>query len=337
MRTVPLTADALSAGWRVALAAARGALAANAQTPTPTLDDEEIHARTQQLVHERDEVERLLEADARMEHVRLVRHLALPTATKHDLGQPDEVTACLFELDGVLTTSDDLHFAAWAEAFDDLLARRLDTASAHFSHYARFSRRGDYDEHVAGKPRIDGARALLSSRGITLPEGEPDDPPEAETVNGLANLKNAALRRRLEHEGIAAFTGSRRYLEAAAAAGLATAVVSASAHTRAMLERAGLADLVDVTIDGAAMSASGLEPKPAPDTLIAACELLGTRPERAAAFETTTAGLRAARTAGARLVVHVTRDGGDPAPAGLADVSVRDLADLLQPRLRGAA
>lgn len=337
MRTVPLTPDALSAGWRVALAAARGALAANAHTPTPTLDDEEIHARTQQLVHERDEVERLLEADARMEHVRLVRHLALPTATKDDLGQPDEVNACLFELDGVLTTSADLHFAAWAEAFDDLLARRLDATSAHFSHYARFSRRDDYDEHVAGKPRIEGARALLSSRGITLPEGQPDDPPEAETVNGLANRKNAALRRRLDHEGIAAFTGSRRYLEAAAAAGLATAVVSASAHTRSMLERAGLTDLVDVTIDGAAMSASGLEPKPSPDTLIAACELLGTRPERAAAFETTTAGLRAARTAGARLVVHVTRDGGDPAPAGLADVSVRDLANLLQPRLRGAA
>lgn len=336
MPAPPLTADALSAEWRVALAAARDALTASANTPTPTLDDADVQARAQLLAHERDEVERLLEADARMRHVRLVRRLALPTATKGELGLPGDVTACLFALDGVLTTSADLHFAAWAEVFDALLARRLETASTHFSHYARFSRRSDYDEHVAGKPRLDGVRGFLASRGITLPEGSTGDSPDEETVHGLANRKNLVLHRLLAREGIRAFTGSRRFLEAAAAAGVATAVVSASANTGPMLTQAGLADLVDVQVDGAAMAELDLRAKPAPDTLLAACAGLGTTPGHAAAFETTAAGLEAARGAGVRFVVHV-RDGVVPAAAGLADVTVGDLGELLQPRLHGAA
>jgi len=337
MPAASLTPDALSAEWRVALAAARGALLANERCPTPTLDEADLHARHQRLIRERDEIDALLQADARTQHVRLVRRLALPTATKHDVGLPADVSACLFDLDGVLTTSADVQFAAWAEVFDAFLARRLEDRSVHFSHYGRFSRREDYEEYVAGRPRIDGVRAFLASRGITLPEGRPDDPPDAGTVHGLANRKSLVLRRRLRHEGVAAFDGSRRYLEAAAAAGLATAVTSASAHTGTMLERAGLADLVDLQLDGPRMSELGLRSKPAPDVVLATCELLGIPADRTAVFETSLAGLDAAQAAGARLVVQVVRDEQDVRGASSADIAVRDLTELLQPRLLRAA
>jgi HAD superfamily hydrolase (TIGR01509 family) len=333
----PPTADALGAAWRLALAAAHDALAASSGCPTPTLGDAELRARTRRLAQERDEVEALLEAEARLRHVSLVRRLTLPTATRAELGLPRDVDACLFDLDGVLAASADAHFAAWAETFDALLARRLAAASVHLCHYARFSRRADYDDHVAGKPRLEGARAFLASRGIALPDGRPDDPPGAETVHGFANGKNAALRRRLAHEGVAAYAGARRYLDAAAAAGLPCAVVSPSANTGAILERAGLADLVDVVVDGRTMAELGLRAKPAADALVAACERLGVATEHAAAFETTAAGIAAARAAAIRLVVLVTRDGAAPAAGWTPDLAVGDLAELLRPRLRRAA
>ena len=331
----PVTLDALSAGWRIALAAAQDALHASAECPAPTLEPDDLRVRTNRLVHEREAVAALLDADARMEHVRLVRALTLPTASKDELGLPAAVDACLFSLDGVLTTSADIHFAAWATAFDEFLNRRLERGSIHFSHYARFSRRSDYDEHIQGQPRLDGVRAFLVSRGITLPEGDPADPPGAETVHGLANRKNQALLRLLEHEGVRAFAGAHRYLQAATDAGLASVVISASANTGAILDRAGLADLVDLRIDGNTMRAEGLRAKPAPDTLVAACDQLHLRPEHVAAFETTAEGVRAARSAGVALVVGVDRSGdGDGLDSARPDVLVGDLAELLAPKLR---
>jgi beta-phosphoglucomutase-like phosphatase (HAD superfamily) len=232
----------------------------------------------------------------------------------------------------VLAPTDDLHFAAWALTFDGFLSRRLERGSEHFSHYTRFSRRTDYAENVHGKPRLDGVRAFLASRGLTLPEGGPDDPPEAETVLGLANRKNAVLRTLLAHEGVSAFSGSIRYLEAAAAAGLATVVVSASANTETILERAGLADLVDLRVDAAVMRQYDLLPQPAPDTLLLACDLLGVAPDHAAAFVTTPAGVTAARAAGLALVVGVERSDNGAGPAA-ADAVVDDLGRLLSTRL----
>lgn len=324
--SAPVTLNTIAAGWRVALAAAHEALAAGSDWLPP----EDLHRRSTELMHERERVAALLDADARMEHVHLVRRLSLPSATKQDLGLPPTIDACIFDLDGVLTPSDELHFMAWAMTFDSFLLRRMEHASEHFSHYARFSRRSDYMELIHGKPRLDGVRAFLASRGIVLPEGTPDDPPTAETVWGLANEKNLALRGLLEHEGVNAFAGAHRFLEAADDAGLASIVVSASANTAAILEHAGLADLVDFRVDGQTMRAQGLHPKPAPDTLVAACGLLGEPPGHVAAFETTESGVAAARAAGMGLVVGVDRS--DESHRLAADVLVHDLGDLLRPR-----
>jgi len=328
--------DALNADWRDALDAAQDALQATTSCPTHLLTAEELRERGTRLTQDRSAVAQLLDRVARDEHVRLLHRLTAPRATKRMLGLPAAVQACVFDLDGVLTSSADGHAAAWADTFDELLSRRLERAGVHFSHYARFSRRADYDEHIDGKPRLDGVRAFLASRGIILPEGEPGDPPRAETVYGLANRKNEALLRRLDRQGVAAFEGSRRYLEAAREAGLPCAVVSASANTSRILERAGLTSLIGERIDGNAIDAERLRAKPAPDTLLAVCRRLAVQPQQAAVFETTRAGVAAARTAGFDLVVGVDRSGGaDKLLAQGADVVVTDLAELIRPELTG--
>jgi beta-phosphoglucomutase-like phosphatase (HAD superfamily) len=327
----PIDLNRLTGHWRVALGAAHDALSANARMQSSRLED--VRTREALLNQERETVARLLDADARVEHVKLVRSLRLPSATRDQLGLRADTLACLFDLDGVLAPSADLHFAAWADAFDEFLARRMEGASVHFSHYARLSRRSDYAEYLHGKPRLQGARDLLASRGITLPEGSPDDPPGAESVWGLANAKNRALQHRLEAEGVNAFAGSARYLQAVADAGVTAVAVSASENTKAILERAGLADLVSLVVDGNVMRTYGLRPKPAADTLVGACERLGILPRHAAAFETTAAGVTAARSAGVGLVVGVVRSDDPAGTLAGTDVVVGDLADLLHARL----
>lgn len=326
----PVDLNRLTGRWRVALSAAHEALAASARCPTATLDD--VRVRDTLLNQEREAVAALLEADARVERVKLVRRLLLPSATRDELGLTPDTLVCLFDLDGVLAASDDVHFAAWADTLDAFLARRMEQASVHFAQYARLSRREDYFEHLHGRPRLDGVRAFLASRGITLPEGTPADPPGAETVWGLANRKNAAFHRRLDQQGVSAFGGAHRYLQATADAGVTTVVVSPSAHTRAILERSGLADLVGYVVDGNLMRDRGLEAKPAPDTLQAACQQLAILPRHAVAFETTDDGVAAARSAGVGFVVGV-RGSDDAGATPGADVVVGDLGDLLGPRV----
>jgi HAD superfamily hydrolase (TIGR01509 family) len=251
------------------------------------------------------------------------------------LGLPAGALACLFDLDGVLTASAAIHAAAWAETFDEFLSRRGPHAGEGFAHFVRpFDRGADYAAYLHGRPRLDGVQEFLSSRAVSLPTGRPGDPAGAETVYGLANRKNEALRRRLEREGVAAFDGSRRYLEAAREAGVDCVVVSASANTAEFLERAGLADLVDERVDGDTIRRGRLRAKPAADTLLAACRLLGTPPDGAVAFETTPAGIAAARAAAVGVVVGVDRSGQAAAlrSAG-ADLVVGDLAELLDPAL----
>ena len=168
--------------------------------------------------------------------------------------------------------------------------------------------------------------AFLASRGIRLAEGSPDDPPGAETIYGLGNRKNEALLHLLEREGVTAFAGSQLYLEGAREAGVVRGVVSASANTGAILRSAGLDALVDERVDGNTIRFEHLLMKPAPDTMLAACRRLGVSPERAAAFETTSEGIEAARAAGIGLVVAVDRRGLE---AG-ADRVVADLAHMLE-------
>ena len=244
------------------------------------------------------------------------------------LGLPDQVTACLFDLDGVLTRTAVVHDAAWVQVFDDFLRSR---ASAAGTPFVPFDRDEDYNLYVDGRPRADGVRTFLASRGITLPEGDPDDPPSAQTVYGLGNRKNVVLLDVIHREGVQAYPGSVRYLHAARDAGLRRAVVSASANCADVLTAAGIADLLEVRVDGVVAAAEGLRGKPEPDTFLAAARRLGVEPDQAAVFEDAVAGVQAGRAGGFGVVVGVDRvDHADELRAGGASIVVKDLSELLE-------
>jgi beta-phosphoglucomutase family hydrolase len=238
------------------------------------------------------------------------------------LGLPDRIAACLFDLDGVLTDTASVHRAAWKQTFDQLLESR---GQPPFTAQ-------DYLDYVDGKPRADGVRDFLASRGIHLPEGDPDDPPERQTVNGVGNCKNVALVERIHTDGVTVYDGSRRYLEAARDAGLRRAVVSSSANTEAVLKVTGLAELVEGRVDGVTLATKHLAGKPAPDSFLAGARLLDVPAAAAAVFEDATAGVAAGHAGEFGYVVGVNRLDGLHAEALRqhgASVVVSDLADLL--------
>jgi beta-phosphoglucomutase family hydrolase len=237
------------------------------------------------------------------------------------------VTACLFDLDGVLTQTALVHNAAWKQTFDDLLRAR---SAATGEPFRPFDPGPDYHRYVDGRQRADGVRAFLASRGIVLPEGHPDDPPEAHTVYGVGNRKNVVLLDRIGRDGVQAYPGSVTYLNRAVAAGLRRAVVSASANCQQVVAAAGLAPLLEVRVDGLVARAGGLRGKPQPDTFLAAARQLGVDPANAAVFEDAQAGVAAGRAGGFGYVVGVDRVGqADQLRAHGADLVVTDLAELL--------
>ncbi|GIG90789.1 beta-phosphoglucomutase family hydrolase [Plantactinospora endophytica] len=243
------------------------------------------------------------------------------------LGLPAHVTACLFDLDGVLTQTARVHNAAWAQTFDDFLRRRAERTGEPFRPYDPGD---DYNRYVDGRPRADGVRTFLASRQITLPEGEPDDPPSADTVNGVGNRKNVILLQRIHDDGVLPYQGSVTYLHAARAAGLRRAVVSASANAGDVLASAGLEPLVEARVDGVVARQRGLRGKPHPDTFLAGAELLGVRPDQAVVFEDALAGVAAGRAGNFGYVVGVDRVGqADALREHGADIVVRDLSELL--------
>jgi beta-phosphoglucomutase family hydrolase len=243
---------------------------------------------------------------------------------------PDEITAYLFDLDGVLTQTAKVHAAAWKETFDGFLRER---ARAAGEPYRPFALPGDYAAYVDGKLRADGVRGFLASRGISLPEGSADDPPAAETVHGLGNRKNALVQELLERQGVEVYDGSVRFVESARAAGLRRAVVSASRNCRAVLQAAGIEELFEVRVDGVVAAERGLRGKPAPDSFLAAARALGVDPARGAVFEDAEAGVEAGRAGGFGWVVGVDRTGhADALRERGADVVVADLAELLEDR-----
>jgi HAD superfamily hydrolase (TIGR01509 family) len=188
----------------------------------------------------------------------------------------------------------------------------------------------DYDEYVDGKPRADGTRSFLASRGIELPEGSPDDPPEAETINGLGNRKNVILLKLIKENGVEAYVGSVRYVRAVRDAGLRRAVVSSSANCHDVLVAAGIDDLFEARIDGVVAEQEHLRGKPAPDTFLAGARALGLEPQAAAVFEDALAGVEAGRAGGFGLVVGVDRVGqAEALKSHGADIVVADLAELL--------
>jgi beta-phosphoglucomutase family hydrolase len=245
------------------------------------------------------------------------------------LGLPDGITACLFDLDGVLTQTAKVHAAAWKQMFDEYLRARADKTGEPFR---EFDIDHDYEEYVDGKPRYDGVRSFLQSRHIELPEGSPSDPPDAETVCGLGNRKNELVLKLIHDEGVEAYDGSIRYVKAARDAGLRRAVVSSSANTRDVLVAAGIEDLFEARIDGNVADEQHLKGKPAPDTFLAGARALGVPPAHAAVFEDAVAGVQAGHDGEFGHVVGVDRVGhghADALRAHGADIVVQDLSELL--------
>jgi beta-phosphoglucomutase family hydrolase len=248
---------------------------------------------------------------------------AADTAT---LGLPAGIRACLFDLDGVLTPTARIHAAAWKEMFDAYLRERATRGGVPFEPFEQV----DYEKYVDGKPRYDGVRSFLASRGIELPEGTPADPAGAETVCGLGNRKDE-LAVVLMRQGIEPYPGSVRYVQAVRDAGLHRAVVSASVHCREVVEAAGIADLLEVRIDGIVAAERQLRGKPAPDTFLAAAEALGVPAAAAAVFEDALAGVEAGRAGKFGFVVGVDRVGqADALREHGADIVVSDLGELLR-------
>jgi len=238
------------------------------------------------------------------------------------LGLPESIRACLFDLDGVLTRTATVHMAAWKRTFDEFL-HGFDPGQPEFS-------QDDYNSFVDGKHRADGVRGFLASRGITLPEGGPEDPADAATVQAIATRKNELVLRELEEHGVEVYPGSVRYLHAVKEAGLPTAVVTASANGEQVIAVGGFADLIDERVDGVVAARDGLRGKPEPDTFLAGARLLGVQPAEAVVFEDALSGVTAGRAGEFGFVVGVDRVGqAEGLRAAGADVVVTDLDQLL--------
>jgi beta-phosphoglucomutase family hydrolase len=242
-------------------------------------------------------------------------------------GLPDEVAACLFDMDGVVTQTAVVHAAAWKEMFDDFLRQHAESTGTEF---VPFDSHAEYDAYVDGKPRLDGTRSFLQSRGIELPEGKPDDSPGTPTIYGLSNRKNDLVLAKVAAGGVQVYDGTVTYIRSVREKGISTAIVSSSANTELILNSAGLAGLFDVRVDGVIAKQRGLRGKPAPDTFLAAAEALKVPASRAVVFEDALAGVEAGRAGHFALVVGVDRVGqaAELRKHG-ADVVVQDVAELL--------
>lgn len=240
------------------------------------------------------------------------------------LGLPAGIGACLFDLDGVLTSTAELHRQAWKHTFDSFLAEYAGPEEAPFSDE-------DYSEYVDGLPRLDGTRAFLQSRGVDLPEGTAEDTPGGSTVHAVANRKNELITRLLAERGVHAFPGAMRYLRAVRELALAIGVVTSSANATHVLASAELTDYVDVLVDGRTLQTDGLRGKPAPDAFLAGAEKLEFPAHRIAVYEDAVSGVQAGVAGGFGHVIGIDRaDQADRLRDAGADVVVCDLAELLK-------
>jgi beta-phosphoglucomutase family hydrolase len=243
------------------------------------------------------------------------------------LGLPDAIRACLFDMDGVLTRTETVHATAWKQMFDEYLQERARRSGETFR---PFDKVHDYDAYVDGKPREEGVRSFLRSRSIELPDGGPDDPPDAETIHALGQRKNEIVLRLIHDAGVRVYDDTIRYLDAVQAAGLACAVVSSSTNTHDVLRAAGLADRFDTVIDGVVAHQEHLQGKPAPDTFLAAARALHVPSAEAAVFEDAVAGVAAGHAGHFGVVIGVDRAGqADELRAHGADIVVSDVTELL--------
>ncbi len=233
----------------------------------------------------------------------------------------NDYDAALFDLDGVITPTAEVHMRAWATMFGEFLESR-GVGEPYVD--------DDYFTYVDGKPRYDGVRSFLESRGIDLPEGDPTDPPTAETVSGLGNRKNAVFEQILQTEGVEAYPGSVALVKALLARGTKLAIVSSSRNAPAVLKAAGMLDHFPVIVDGRVAAERHLAGKPAPDTFLDAAKQLGVPKERAVVLEDALSGVAAGGAGDFGLVIGVNRGvGADKLLAHGADVVVDDLDELV--------
>ena len=237
----------------------------------------------------------------------------------------DKFDAVLFDLDGVITVTAKMHASAWKHTFDEFLKKR-----AGGGIFKPFDIQSDYEKYVDGEPRFNGAQSFLASRHIDLPRGNPDDPPELETVWGIANRKNRRFEEALRKERVDLFEGTVAWIRHLRRTGIKTAVVSSSSHCRAILDNAGIGNLFDARIDADIADRLKLEGKPAPDTYLKAAERLGVDAKRAVVVEDALAGVEAGRNGGFGLVIGVDRKhDADALREHGADIVVSDLEEML--------
>ncbi len=239
---------------------------------------------------------------------------------------PSECDAVIFDLDGVITDTASVHASAWKQLFDQYLLQRAEREGGEFR---PFDIGDDYKRYVDGKPRYDGVRSFLESRGIELEEGSPEDEPDRESICGLGNRKNERFLERLREEGVKRFEDAVRFIGRLHEAGIRTAVISASKNARHVLEKAGVMDLFEARVDGAVAVREGLKGKPAPDVFFEAARLLGVVRERAAIAEDAIAGVEAGHAGAFRWVIGVARSGsGEQLRRAGANVVVSDFSEI---------
>lgn len=238
---------------------------------------------------------------------------------------PRQFDAVIFDMDGVVTRTAHLHAAAWKRMFDNYL---IEVAARKGRQCEPFDIATDYPRYVDGKPRYDGVRDFLASRGIELREGTPDDEPERETVCGLGNRKNRYFNEVLEEQGAKSYDSTVAFIRALKKAGIKTAIISASRNARRVLASAGVSHLFEARVDGLDAEELGIRGKPAADVFLAAARQLGVEPQRAVVVEDARAGVEAGRTGGFGLVIGVDRAGQEEELAKFADVVVKDLAEV---------
>jgi beta-phosphoglucomutase-like phosphatase (HAD superfamily) len=313
--------DTIAFRWQAALDAGSAALEAN----THTLPPAELSMRRQELAQDRREIAALLSSLAAALGVDPKPWLPTWPVTPHMLGLGSDARACIFDLDGVLTDSDALHAAAWAETLDPVLQ-----SLAHSTPFALvpFDAETDYVLYFDGRTRLDGIRLFLESRGLHLPDS---------AVQDIARRKGELLEGRLAHRGVAALRDARRFLQAARYAHLGCAVVSASMTALPMLEVAQLVELVDVRIDAETIRVEHLRPRPSPDLLIAACDELGVEPDEAVSLTHSGPGVIACRAAGMPAIGVATGEEAERLRDYGAEHVVPSLSGLLAPELRTAA
>lgn len=237
----------------------------------------------------------------------------------------NRLDAVIFDLDGVITDTASGHAAAWRQMFDQFLADRADREGEDQQPFST----DDYYLYIDGKSRYDGVDSFLASRGISIPRGDPGDPPTAETVCGLGNRKNELFLSQLREGGVAPFPSSIALLHRLRASGCRTAVISASRNCTDVLEAAGVAELFDAKVDGVDADELGLTGKPDPAIFLEAARRLGVEPARAAVVEDALAGVEAGRRGRFGLVIGVDRGGhAEELQERGADVLIEDLGEV---------